>query len=91
MNFTEERQFTFEGSFSRVFWDISLSSDREMAEVQLADETGKYQEILFPDDSRPAGKFAVSRSGDTVHIEAYHSSANQTRTFLILSRNGPRR
>jgi len=82
----EKRTFTFEGSFSRIYWDIPLRSDQSVQDVALSEDDTpqvKYEEIPSPDSARPVHKFSAERQGNSEHIEAYHSSYNEDRTFTL--------
>ena len=84
IEFTEKRSFSFDGSFTRVFWDIPLIDNQRIDEISISDSSGIiYEQIPNIDSNRPAGYFASRRQGNDYHIEAYHVSANETKTFIL--------
>ena len=83
INVVEKRTSSFDGSFSKIYWDVPLRSDQEIKDVGFSEDSNIYQMIPFPDESRPFQKFVANRNGNTEHIEAYHSSNNETKTFTL--------
>ncbi len=82
----EKRRFNFDGSYTKVYWDIPLKTGQDISNVTVSEsypEIMEYQEINVPDESRPIYKYAVDRNGNAMHIEAYHSSFNESREFTL--------
>jgi hypothetical protein len=81
----EKRTFSFDGSFTQVYWDIPLEQNQIIDNVALSEtsENVTYEEIPVVDAGRPAHKFATERNGAFQHIEVWHSSYNQTREFVL--------
>ena len=83
----EERSFDFTGSYTRVFWDIITSKGEQISNITIK-EKNKIQEIPYtqlqrPDSSKPPRYYFVASSIDSTHIEAYHSSTNEIKTFVL--------
>src|SRR4051812_18139404 len=56
----ELRTFYFDGSFSKIYWDIPLKSSQDIRDVTVeenAPSVVNYSEIPSPDDSRPVHKY----------------------------------
>lgn len=82
--FSFNRTFDFDGSFTQIYWDIPLENNQQITDVQVEEAGfGPYQQIQFVDPGRPAHKYAVVREGNSEHIEAWHSSENESKTFVL--------
>lgn len=87
-NFVERRTFSFSGDFSQVYWEIPLSTEQQMTDIQVLEENNEgkktiYQETPYPDTNRPEHQFAVVSQGKTIRIEAYHSSRDEEKMFEL--------
>ncbi len=87
VDFTERRATDFRGSFTQIYWDIPLRANQLISGVTFREDSPAgsifYEQIPALDSSRPLHKFAVIRTGNSLHIEAYHSSLNITKTFRL--------
>jgi len=81
----ERRTFAFDGSFTRVFWDIPLNGNERITDIKLSDNISQlpYVQLDMIDATRPVGYFATRRQGVDYHIEAYHDSYNISKTFTL--------
>jgi uncharacterized membrane protein len=84
----EDRTFRFEGSFTQVYWDIPLAAEQKLTVLSFGEKKDAglipYVALDSTDASRPAGYFAVVNTGGMAHIEAYHSSTDQDKTFQLV-------
>src|SRR5260221_6394735 len=84
IDWIEKRTFSFTGSFSRVYWDIPLTGNQTINNVSVSDSNNMlYTQLPDVDEKRPVEKFAAVRQGNNEHIEAYHSSYDETKTFIL--------
>ena len=97
VDFVEERTFAFDGSFTQIYWDIPLEtcqtyqasqtcqtiSEVSVSEISPGGQEIPYEEIGYVDPGRPAHKFAAVRQGESEHIEAWHLSGDETKTFVL--------
>ncbi|MEO6509185.1 MAG: DUF2207 domain-containing protein, partial [Patescibacteria group bacterium] len=84
----EKRTFHFDGSFTKVFWDIPLrngeSIDVQSFGEEKAGQVVPYNRLASTAENKPEGNYAVVGSTGTVHIEGYHSSENVDKTFVLV-------
>lgn len=86
----EKRTARFNGSFSRLYWDIPLGrdqGDKEIKEIKIAeiknDNIFPYTPLPALDSSRPVDSYAFESNSTGVHIEAYFSATNIDKTLTL--------
>ncbi|MRR13256.1 DUF2207 domain-containing protein, partial [bacterium] len=81
----EERTFSFDGVYSRVFWDLDLGGSDGIEIVGVEGPEGAYTRTDDPGalDTRPEGTYLVVPTGGVVTVHAFHRSNNETKKFVL--------
>jgi hypothetical protein len=90
MDVSEKRTWSFEGDFTRVFWDLKESGAQgtgqpvQITDVSVSSETGTMPPTAAPADQRPAGFSRVtSDTPGVVHVDAYNAMSNAGYTYTL--------
>ena len=76
------------GQFSKVYVDIPMTGNLKtgsrtaIENVEVYEGNKKYS-ITNDTENKPEGHYNISNNGDTLHVEWYHRSENQDRTFTL--------
>lgn len=87
LHVNEERHFDFSGSFSFVYWELDKSPDNapytygEIQVLSMSGPGGEYT-LTSPGDKTP-GRYTVIDQGDTIRIDAFHSTSDAQATFVL--------
>ncbi len=52
-------------------------------DFSVADEKIAYTLLPAPSASRPLNSYAITEDRQNIHVELYHQSLNETRTFTL--------
>jgi uncharacterized membrane protein len=84
LSVTEQRTFTFEGDFTRVYWDLEPPSGGAITDVTVAGPGGPMPPAKV--EGRPAGFSRISANGNMTHVEAYGTMTDETITYALAYR-----
>ncbi len=83
----ETRTARFNGSFTRLYWDIQLVKNQEMREIEILEINDSnqisYTQLPAPDSSRPINSYAFEKNSTGVHIETYFAANYTDKTFAL--------
>ena len=85
---TEDRAMTFDGDFTRVFWELSTKGS-EGIEILGVRQVGPVSRVLTRTDdpstldSRPEGMYLVEQGVDAVLVHAFHRTSSDQARFEL--------
>lgn len=79
LHIREDRTASFSGSFSELWYQISLAGSDGLVDLSVYD-SGRQ---LTESGSQKTGTYRTERSGDTMTVYVYYSASNQQRTFTF--------
>lgn len=79
LHIRENRTASFSGSFSELWYQISLAGTDGLVDLSVYDSGRELTES----SSQSAGTYRIERSGNTLTVYVYYSASNQQRTFTF--------